>query len=69
MLSFSRLHEGGRDKQSPIPDKDPLFDLLRKKPKSERKKVPRRKSGLLSGIGDRSAVLPPLILEIHNGRA
>ena len=68
MSSFSRLHEGGRAERSPIPDKDPFFDLLRKKSKSERAKLPRRKSGLLSGIGDRPTVLPSLILEIHSGR-
>jgi len=58
MWSFRSLQEGGRDERSPIPDKYPLFDLLRKKSKSERGKLPRRKSGLLSGIGDRPAVLP-----------
>jgi hypothetical protein len=64
MWSFSKLQKGGRGKRSPIPDKYPLFDLLRKKSKSERGKLSRTKLGLLSGIGDRPAALPLLVLEI-----
>lgn len=69
MSSFSRLQEERRGGKSPIPDKYPLFDLLRKKSKSERGKHPEGNRAFYRGSGIAPPSFPPLTLEIASARA